>query len=75
MRNFWNTEEGVISSIQKNGYELYFTDEKICDKEGKIVVNASDTSVDAAGLIQIAYQLCMNMDLECSGNGSVKTYT
>lgn len=71
----WNTEEGVISSIQKNGYELYFTDEKICDKEGKIVVNASDTSVDAAGLIQIAYQLCMNMDLECSGNGSVKTYT
>ena len=75
----WKIEDETISSIQKNDFELYVTDETICDKDGELVADTSglsaSASVDAAKLVEIAYQLYLNTEVECRTDGAAKSYT
>ena len=70
----WNTQP-QISSVQKNGYALYFTDTVICDKSGKKLPLADAPTVEAADLLDIAYRACMNAELSCAVSGKERTFT
>ncbi|MGN0298006.1 MAG: hypothetical protein ACI4C1_02285 [Lachnospiraceae bacterium] len=61
----WNDNGMQISSIQKNGYALYFTDTTICNQNGKIILAADAANIEAAKLLDIAYEACLNATLEC----------
>ena len=65
----------MVSSIQKNDYALYFTDTRICDKNGKTLPLADAPTVEAAALLDIAYRTCMNADLSSSASGGEHTFT
>ncbi|MGN0800376.1 MAG: hypothetical protein ACI4NU_08090 [Christensenellales bacterium] len=71
----WNDGETQISSIQKNGYALYFTDTLICNKNGSVIPTADATTVEAAKLLDIAYQTCLNAQMDCSRADGNYTYT
>ena len=71
----WNDGGTQISSIQKNGYALYFTDTMICNQNGSVISAADATTVEAAKLLDIAYQTCLNAQLDCSQAGGNYTYT
>ncbi|MGN1307867.1 MAG: GLUG motif-containing protein [Faecousia sp.] len=68
----WN---GKISSIQKNGYALYVSGDTICDQNGNTISAKEAETVEAARLPDIAYQLCLNAELNCSEAGGKYTYT
>ena len=70
----WNTEPR-ISSVQKNGYALYFTETAICDKNGKKLPLAEAPAVEAADLLDIAYRACMNAEVSSSETGKERTLT
>lgn len=53
-----------ISYVEKDGYGLYFSGDKICTAGGTVLAS-SDSSVEAAALLGLAYQLCLNGDLTC----------
>ncbi|MGM9538613.1 MAG: hypothetical protein ACI3VN_09820 [Candidatus Onthomonas sp.] len=73
--NRWNSEENQISAIQKHGYALYFTDTTICDKNGNVVLASDAPTVEAAKLLDIAYQACMNADMDCTEADGNYVYT
>ena len=64
-----------ISAIQKNGYTLYFTDDVVCDKKGNTAVSAETDAVEAAKLLDIVYELCLNGQLDITENDSGCTYS
>lgn len=61
----WNSDPR-ISSVQKNGYALYFTETSICDKNGKKLPLAEAPAVEGADLLDIAYRACMNAEVSSS---------
>ncbi|MGM9618879.1 MAG: hypothetical protein ACI3W8_03425 [Oscillospiraceae bacterium] len=71
----WNDGGLPISSIRKNGYALYFTDTAVCNENGEVVPAADAAGVEAAKLLDVAYQLCLNAQLDCSAAGETYTYT
>ncbi|MGM9521758.1 MAG: hypothetical protein ACI3VB_04690 [Oscillospiraceae bacterium] len=71
----WNYDGTQISSIQKNGYALYFTDTAVCNKDGNVISAADATAVESAKLLDIAYQTCLNADLDCSETDGNYVYT
>jgi len=71
----WKNGESDIFCVQENGYALYFTDEAICDSKGNSIPTASAANVDAAQLLDIAYDICMNASADCVNQGDQYTYT
>lgn len=71
----WTEDGRRISSIQKNGYALYFTDTAVCDKNGRALLSTEASNMEAAKLLDIAYQLCMSAELECRQSAGTDTYT
>jgi len=71
----WKNEENDILCVQENGYALYFTDDAICDSKGNSIPTASAANVDAAQLLDIAYDICMNASADCVNQGDQYTYT
>lgn len=70
-----STVQGMkINSLHKNGYDLYFTENTICDKDGNSVSAGDAAAVDAAELIKLAYELCMNGDMELVQTGTQYVY-
>lgn len=71
----WNCGGAEISSLQKNGSALYFTDTAICDENGHALTFSEASGVEAAKLLDIAYQVCMNGELACSTANENDVYT
>ena len=71
----WNYDGTQVSSIQKNGYALYFTDTTIWNQNGSVISAADATTVEAAKLLDIAYQTCLNAQFDCSLADGKYTYT
>lgn len=71
----WNCSGTQISSIQKNGYALYVSDDTVCNQNGDAVPAKEAESVEAAKLLDIAYQICLNAKLDCSEANGKYTYT
>lgn len=71
----WNKEGIQVSSIQKNGYAVYFTDTEICNQEGKTILASDASLIEAAKLLDIAYQACLNAEQSCSEADGKYTYT
>lgn len=71
----WNSDGTLISSIRKYGYALYFTDSAICDKDGNVVLASEAPTVEAAKLLDIAYQACLNGDMDCTESEGSYLYT
>ena len=70
----WNCG-GQISSLQKNGYAVYFTDTAICDENGHALTFSEASGVEAAKLLDVAWQACMNGDLASSTANENDVYT
>ncbi|MGN0203536.1 MAG: hypothetical protein ACI4BB_03260 [Coprococcus sp.] len=71
----WNCDGVKISSIQKNGYALYFTDTEIYNKDGEEIETAEAINVEAGQLLDIAYQTCQYAHLQCQKTDEIYTYT
>ena len=71
----WNEENGQIFCVQENGYALYFNDDTICDSKGNAISAGSASHIDAAQLLDIAYDVCMNASANCIQTGERYTYT
>lgn len=71
----WMKDDLKIGSIQKNGVELYFTDNMICDRDGNIVTETEETGIEAAEILKFAYELCMSADLKCTRSGERYCYS
>lgn len=71
----WMKDDLKIGSIQKNGVELYFTDNMICDRDGNVVTETEETGIEAAEILKFAYELCMSADLKCTRSGERYCYS
>ncbi|MGN1004647.1 MAG: hypothetical protein ACI4O5_07385, partial [Oscillospiraceae bacterium] len=71
----WTEDGRQINCIRKNGRTFYFTDTTVCNENGQSVPEADVGAVDAARLLEIAYQLCMSADVDCSQSGTAYAYT
>lgn len=58
--------ETTITCLKKSGLEVYFTEEAICDKSGNKMEFDELPLAQSADLLEIAYQFCMNADVDCS---------
>lgn len=70
----WGGETPIVS-LQKNGYALYFTDTALCDQSGRSISVGQAPAVEAAKLLDIAYEVCMNGQPQRSGAGDMVVYT
>lgn len=71
----WKNEGTPINSLQKNGYAVYFTDEAVCDSNGNVILDSERGTVEAAKLLDIAYEICMNAGLESSETAEGTIYS
>ena len=71
----WNTENQQIFCVQENGYALYFNEDTICDSKGNAISAGSASHTDAAQLLDIAYDICLNASASCIRTGQRYTYT
>ncbi|MGN0314245.1 MAG: GLUG motif-containing protein [Fusicatenibacter sp.] len=71
----WNDDGVQIASIRKNGYALYFTDTAICNQSGSVLQAAQADTAEAAKLLKIAYQICLNAEADCSQVDGKYTYS
>ncbi|MGN0405978.1 MAG: hypothetical protein ACI4F1_12190 [Bariatricus sp.] len=71
----WNCEGTKISSIQKNGFAFYLTDEKICNQNGDTLMENEVSGADAAKLLDLAYQICLNAEFTCSEDNGEYIYS
>ena len=62
----WKNEGAPVNSLQKNGYAVYFSDGAVCDSSGSVITDSDRDTVEAAKLLDIAYEICMNARLESS---------
>lgn len=64
---FRSDENGEkINCIRKNGKSIYFTEEAICDQNGKPLKKDDEPLVESSELLEIAYQLFLNGDFNCT---------
>ncbi|MGN0977492.1 MAG: hypothetical protein ACI4PH_05495, partial [Faecousia sp.] len=65
---FYRDSSGAkqIYSLQKNGYGLYFTDTKVCDRNGLSVSAEQERLADSAQLLDLAYDLCQRTNVAVS---------
>ncbi len=59
-------QEQTILSLQKNGLELYFTEDKVCDRNGNALAFEDQPLTQAAYLPEIAYEICLNARVDCT---------
>jgi len=59
--------ETGIGYVEKDGRGLYFTPDKVCTAEGRILTQ-SESSVESARLLGVAYLLLLNGDFRCQGD-------
>ncbi len=71
----WQQEETQIYAIAGKGRTLYFTDSAIYDQRGNILLAEDAPEVDAGKLLDIAYQTCLNGELDCTGGNNRFVYT
>ncbi|MGM9651067.1 MAG: hypothetical protein ACI3VX_03900 [Faecousia sp.] len=71
----WNDGGKPICSVQKNGYALYFADAEICDAQGNAVQAGDAGYVDAAKLLELAYETCLHTELNCVRDTQSSIYT
>lgn len=50
----------TVGCLQKNNYSIYFTDKRLCDKNGAAMTLDQQPLVESVELLDIAYELCMN---------------
>lgn len=58
---------GEISYVEKGSLGLYFAGGAVCTADGTRLTTA-DSTIEAAQLLGMAYQLCLNGDLRCEGD-------
>lgn len=58
---------GGISYVEKGGLGVYAADGAVCTADGTLLTSA-DPPMEAAQLLGLAYQLCLNGDLRCEGD-------
>lgn len=71
----WRVEDAVIWSVQENGYGLYASGDTVCDSSGNTVPVTETARLDAAKLVDILYELCLNGFADCDRSGEATTYT
>lgn len=71
----WESGGTRIGSIQKNGFQLYFTDTAVCDQNGGVIQEGDAEAVEAAKLLDVAYQFCLNAEMDCVPSGAGYIYT
>ena len=64
-----------IGSIRREPLSLYFSGDSVCDADGNIVTVNTESLLDAAKLIDIAYQLVQNGTVSSRTSGSTTEYT
>lgn len=65
----------AINCVRKNDQSLYFTDYKICDQNGKTMLETQNSLVKSARLPEIVYKLCLNGNLSCTETTGEYIYT
>lgn len=71
----WIVEDTAVYAVQENGYGLYLSGNRICDRYGNTVSASKASNVDALNLVEILYSLCMNATSDCIHSGESDTYT
>ncbi len=71
----WKNEGAPVNSLQKNGYAVYFSDGAVCDSSGSVITDSDRDTVEAAKLLDIAYEICMNARLESSETAEGTIYS
>jgi len=58
----------TVGCLQKKNYSIYFTDKRLCDKNGTAVTLEQQPLVESVELLDIAYELCMNSTYTVQNN-------
>lgn len=58
----------TVGCLQKNNYSIYFTDKRLCDKNGTAMTLDQQPLVESVELLDIAYELCMNSTYTVQNN-------
>lgn len=67
LRLFRDSSTGTdIYEIQKNGFQVFFTEDKICSADGLSVSAEHGSLTSSAELLDIAYELCMEAEFSAS---------
>ena len=69
------TQDGqTVGCVRRNDLCLYFTDNKLCDAQGNVLIWNSQDLQDSAKLVELAYQLVLNGDVSCTVSGGKSIY-
>ena len=69
------TADTVIRSIGMAGYNIYFTEDAVCDKNGNSLSLEDTPSVETAKILELAYDLCLSATPSITKTDAVTLYT
>ena len=64
-----------ISCIKKKNLTIYFSGDKRCRSDGRLLSASEEKVTGSAGLIDIAYQLCLSGEFDCAETKNGWLYT
>ncbi|MGN1343456.1 MAG: hypothetical protein ACI4U3_02685, partial [Traorella sp.] len=69
----YNIDGKQVNEIQKNDYQLFFTDTLICDQNGNQITNKIE--IDTSKLFDLIYEICMQADISSEQSDDLFVYT
>lgn len=71
----WRESGREISAVEKDGKTVYFTDQAVCNEQGRTASTAQIGTVDATGLLKGIYDNFSNAEFTCRQENGVSIYT
>ena len=71
----WRASGTPIRGMEKNGKTCYFTDNAVCDENGRTVSASAAGNLDLANLLDIALMNMENTEFECRQDDTASVYT
>ncbi|MGN0564170.1 MAG: hypothetical protein ACI4LH_05455 [Candidatus Heritagella sp.] len=71
----WKEDGLTIHSVQKNGCALYFTEEDLCDENGRELLLKDAGETETVKLLDLACELCLHSSMDGSAGLDSCTYT
>ncbi len=67
-------KNGFINCVTKNGISLYFNENGACTGKGETLTEIQKKTIDAAGTLNLAYELLLNGEMNITKNQSITVY-
>lgn len=71
----WKMESTTVRAVEKDDKTVYFTDDAICNEEGRAVSSRLNLETDMTELTDILYRVFKDAQFQCRQTDNASTYT